>query len=95
MTSIRQSTWTAAVAGRHPPSRPRHERFLQMFVRIEADEGRCLLLFFGYAFLVLERAALPRARRSLVTQSRGKQMLGPVSLRLGIAPRRERFDSPK
>ena len=56
-----------------------------MFVRIEADEGRCLLLFFGYAFLVLERAALPRARRSLVTQSRGKQMLGPVSLRLGIA----------
>ena len=53
MTSIGQSTWTAAVAGRPPPSRPRHERFLQMFVRIEAGEGRCLLLFFGYAFLVL------------------------------------------
>ena len=52
MSSTSESTWTAAVAGR-PPSRPGHERLLRMFVRIEAGEARCLLLFFAYAFLVL------------------------------------------
>ena len=52
MSSMSESTWTAAVAGR-PPNRARHERLLRMFVRIEPGEGRCLLLFFTYAFLVL------------------------------------------
>ena len=52
MSSMSESTWTAAVAGR-PPNRPRHEQLLQKVVRIEPGEGRCLLLFFAYAFLVL------------------------------------------
>jgi AAA family ATP:ADP antiporter len=52
MSSMSESTWTAAVAGR-PPNRARHERLLRMFVRIEPGEARCFLLFFVYAFLVL------------------------------------------
>ncbi len=62
MTAIRQATWTSAVAGR-PSGRPRHERFLRLFARLEAGEGRCLLLFFGYAFLLLVSYYIVRTLR--------------------------------
>src|SRR5688572_16427688 len=52
MSSMSESMCTAAVAGR-TPNRPVHERLLRMVARIEPGEGRCLLLFFAYAFLVL------------------------------------------
>src|SRR6185503_11859737 len=47
-----QPTLTAAFGGRLS-GRPLHSPVLQSFTRLEAGEGRSLLLFFAYAFLVL------------------------------------------
>jgi len=43
--------------------RPRHERFLRSITRLEAGEGRCLALFFGYAFLLLVAYYIVRTLR--------------------------------
>ena len=62
MTAIRHVTWSPAVAGRQS-CRPRHERFLRLFAEFEPGEGRCLLLFFGYAFLLLVSYYIVRTLR--------------------------------
>ena len=62
MTAIRQSASTAAMGGRLS-GRPRHERFLRSVTRLEAGEGRCLALFFGYAFLLLVAYYIVRTLR--------------------------------
>jgi AAA family ATP:ADP antiporter len=62
MTAIRQSTSTAAVGGRLS-SRPRHVRLLPSFTRLEAGEGRCLALFFVYAFVLLVSYYIVRTLR--------------------------------
>jgi AAA family ATP:ADP antiporter len=43
--------------------RPRHERFLELFTKVQPGEGRCLLLFFGYAFLLLVSYYIVRTLR--------------------------------
>jgi AAA family ATP:ADP antiporter len=62
MTAPRQPTLTAATGGR-PSGRPLHERLLGSFTQIEAGEGRALLLFFAYAFLVLVALYIVRTLR--------------------------------
>ena len=62
MTAIRDSASTAAMGGRLS-GRPRHERFLRSVTRLEAGEGRCLALFFGYAFLLLVAYYIVRTLR--------------------------------
>jgi ATP:ADP antiporter, AAA family len=62
MTAPRQPTLTAAIGGR-PSGRPLSERMLRPFTQLEAGEGRCLLLFFAYAFLVLVALYIVRTLR--------------------------------
>lgn len=61
MTAL-QPTLTAAIGGR-PSGRPLHERLLGSFTQIEAGEGRSLVLFFAYAFLVLVALYIVRTLR--------------------------------
>ena len=70
MTAMRQEACTSIVAGR-PSGRPRHARFLRLFAQLEAGEGRCLLLFFGYAFVLLVAYYILRTLREplLLTHS--------------------------
>ena len=62
MSAMRQRTSSAVMVGR-PSGRPRHERFVESIVRLEAGEGRCLLLFFAYAFLLLVSYYIVRTLR--------------------------------
>jgi len=62
MTALRQPTLNAAIGGRLS-GRPLLERTLRPFVRLEAGEGRCFLLFFAYAFLVLVSYYIVRTLR--------------------------------
>jgi AAA family ATP:ADP antiporter len=62
MSAPRQPTLTAAFGGR-PSGRPLHERLLGSFTQIEAGEGRALVLFFAYAFLVLVSLYIVRTLR--------------------------------
>jgi len=57
-----QPTLTAAIGGRLS-GRPLHSPVLQSFTRLEAGEGRSLLLFFAYAFLVLVSYYIVRTLR--------------------------------
>jgi AAA family ATP:ADP antiporter len=57
-----QPTLTAAIGGRLS-GRPLHSRIFQSFTRLEAGEGRSLLLFFAYAFLVLVAYYIVRTLR--------------------------------
>jgi AAA family ATP:ADP antiporter len=52
MTAPRQPTLIAAIGGRLS-GRPPLEQMLRPLVRLESGEGRCFLLFFAYAFLML------------------------------------------
>jgi AAA family ATP:ADP antiporter len=62
MIAPRQPTLTAAIGGRLS-GRPLHERLLSSCTQIEAGEGRALLLFFVYAFLVLVSLYIVRTLR--------------------------------
>ena len=62
MIAPRQPTLTAAFGGRLW-GRPLHERLLSSCSQIEAGEGRSLLLFFAYAFLVLVALYVVRTLR--------------------------------
>ena len=62
MTAIRQPTPPAGVGGRLS-GRPRHLRLLRSFTRLEAGEGRCLALFFAYAFVLLVSYYIVRTLR--------------------------------
>src|SRR6185503_14616249 len=60
--STPQPTLTAAIGGRLS-GRPLHSRIFESFTRLEAGEGRSLLLFFAYAFLVLVSYYIVRTLR--------------------------------
>ena len=62
MTALRQPTLIDAIGGR-PSGRPPYERLFRSFTRPEAGEGRSLLLFFAYAFLVLVSYYIVRTLR--------------------------------
>ena len=62
MTAPRQPTLIAAIGGRLS-GRPLLEQMLRPFLRLEAGEGRCFLLFFAYAFLVLVSYYIVRTLR--------------------------------
>jgi AAA family ATP:ADP antiporter len=47
------ATMPSQALGNAVPGISRHERFLGLFAKLEPGEGRCVLLFFGYAFLLL------------------------------------------
>ena len=63
MTAPRQPTLIAATIGGRLSGRPLHQRLLKSFTQIEAGEGRSLLLFFAYAFLVLVALYIVRTLR--------------------------------
>jgi AAA family ATP:ADP antiporter len=62
MSAVSQSTRNDAMAGRSP-DRPRHARFLELIAPIQPGEGRCFLLFFSYAFVLLVAYYLVRTLR--------------------------------
>jgi AAA family ATP:ADP antiporter len=62
MTALRQPTLIEAIGGR-PSGRPLYERLLKSCTQIEVGEGRSLLLFFAYAFLVLVSLYIVRTLR--------------------------------